>query len=212
MARRRNNQEIKLDLDTFLDVITNCIGVLMVITILAMINTKYMTFIVRTPFVRHTEKRPVFFECRNNRVIAVNKVNIQQQLEAYVEEISKNSYDYSRIANSTNLELKDVGDKYYRVDLAKLFRNNILVLVPKADIQGEPAEALRDTGTDFQRILKQIDPTQRFAFFLVRPDSFEAFRAARKLLWKKDIEVGWEPITEGQFISFGAKGRRPTVD
>jgi len=212
MAVRRGKQNIEINFDSFLDIITNCIGVLIVITVLAMINAKYMVFIVRTPFVRKTEKRPIFFECRRNRVIPVNKTTIQERLEAFVEEIRQNTYDYERITHSVNLELKDVGDKYYRVDLAKLFRQNILVLVPKAEFQGELPEELKREDTEFQEILQGIDPQQEFVFFLVRPDSFAAFRAARKILWNHHIEVGWEPLPEGQYISFASKGRRPTID
>ncbi len=212
MAYRRANKDINIDLDSFLDVITNCIGVLIVITVLAVINTKYMTFIVRTPFVRKTEKQPVIFECRKNRIIPVYKMEIQQKLEAYLAEMRRNSFDYDRIAHSANLELKDVGDKYYRVDLAKLLRSNILVLVPKTELQGESPKVLKDKDTEFQEVLQHINPEEEFAFFLVRPDSFEIFRAARKLLWANDIEIGWEPLSVGQYISFGATGRRPTVD
>jgi hypothetical protein len=177
-----------------------------------MINTKYMTFIVRTPFVRKTEKQPVFFECRKNHIVPVNKINIQQRLEAYLDEIRKNSYDYDRIAHSANLELKDVGDTYYRVDLSKIFRSNILVLVPKYEIQGESVEVLKNSDAKFQGVLQEVNPQREFVFFMVRPDSFEVFRAARKLLWAKNIEVGWEPMSGEQKISFGAKGRRPTID
>lgn len=212
MPRRRNNSDVGIELDSFLDVITNCIGVLVVITVLAMINTKYMTFIVRTPFVRKTEKLPILLECRKGNVIPINKIDIQQRLEVYLDEIRKNSYDYDRIAHSANLELKDVGDKYYRVDLAKLFRSNILVLVAKSEVQGESKNMLKNEDSTFQQILRGIDPQKEFAFFLVRPDSFEAFRVARKLLWAKNIEIGWEPLSEGQFVSFGSKGRRPTID
>lgn len=190
MAYRRTNKEIGIDLDSFLDVITNCIGVLIVITVLAMINTKYMTFIVRTPFVRKTVKQPVILECRKNRVIPVHKADIQQRLELYIDEIRKNSFDYNRIAHSANLELKDVEDEYYRVDLAKLFRSNILVLVPKEEVQGELPNLLKSEEAKFQEVVQEIDPEKEFAFFLVRPDSFEVFRAARKLLWGKDVEVG----------------------
>ncbi len=212
MGYRRANKNLNIDLDGFLDVITNCIGVLIVITVLAMINTKYMTFVVRTPFVRKTEKQPVILECRKNRIVPVNKIEIQQKLEDYLEEIRKNSFDYDRIAHSTNSELKDVGDKYYRVDLAKLFRSNILALVPKAETQGESSQVLKEEAAEFQKVLQGIDSEKEFAFLLVRPDSFEVFRAARKLLWTHDVEIGWEPLSDGQLISFGSQGRRPTID
>ncbi len=201
-----------MQLDSFLDVITNCIGVLVVLTVIAIINTKYMTFIVRTPFVRQTNKQPVLLECREEHIIPVNKADIQQRLEVYLDEIDKNKAEYNRIIRSTNLELKDVGDKYYRVDAAKLLKRDIMALIPNPENQGDSKDVLRNKDTAFQQILQRIDPEKEFVFFLVRPDSFEAFRVARKLLWAKNIEIGWEPLSEGQFISFGSRGRRPTVD
>jgi hypothetical protein len=212
MARRPKSEGVSLNFDSFLDVITNCIGVLMVITILAIINTKYMTFIVRTPFVRHTDKTPVFFECRQNRNIPVDKMTIQTNMKGSMDSIKKNQSEYNRILQSYTPELRDVGDSYYQVDFTKLLREGILVLVPKADNQGETAEEIKTDESRFKKALQSIDPQKEFAFFLVRPDSYEVFREARDILWKKKIEVGWEPLAKDQFISFSTRGRKPTVD
>jgi hypothetical protein len=208
MARKRKDPSTNLSFDTFLDVITNCIGVLMVITILAIINTKYMTFIVRTPFVRHSDKSPDFSECRNNRNIPINKAAIQDKLKEYVAEIKTNRFDYSRIMQSPVPQLKDVGDKFYQVDFTRLFRENILALIPKT----KDTAGIGPADLQFSYILDNIDPQQEFAFFLVRPDSYEVFREARKILWKKNVEVGWEPLSPDQTISFSAKGRKPTIE
>ncbi len=60
--------------------------------------------------------------------------------------------------------------------------------------------------------VKDHDPEKYFVFYLVRPDSFPIYREARKILWDHGIEIGWEPLTSGKFVSFGTRGRKPKVE
>ena len=201
-----------LQLDSFLDIITNTIGILVVICCMAAINVNDITYIVRTPFVHKTEKIPVFFECRNRRCVPIDKEGLHNQIDKRIKKLYKKDV---RLTGSKILSLMEdevIGDAYYNVNLPKLFLENIFVLIPKEEDIGEDVNQFRKSDSVFAQIIKNLDPEKHFIFFLVRPDSFETYREARKILWNHNLENGWEPLTSGKFVSFGTKGRKPKVE
>ena len=73
---------------------------------------------------------------------------------------------------------------------------------------GEPTRALRDTTSEFQRILAKADTSKQVVAFLVRPDGLETFREARKQAIRRGFQSGWEPIdADLEGITFGSGGR-----
>lgn len=208
----RSKKTDVLQLDSFLDIITNTIGILVVICCMAAINVNDITYIVRTPFVHKTEKIPIFFECRNNRCLPIDKESLHNEIDKRIKKLYKGD---ARLTGSKILSLmedEEIGDNYYRVDLPKLFLENIFVLIPKEEDIGETAKEIRKTDSVFAQIINNIDAEKYFVFVLVRPDSFEVYRELRKQSWNLGLEIGWEPLTPGKFVSFGTKGRKPKVE
>ena len=55
--------------------------------------------------------------------------------------------------------------------------------------------------------LASFDPATRYVCFLVRPDSLELFREARKSAWKHNLEISCELQAESGPLAIGADGR-----
>ncbi len=212
MARRRKREEIEMELDSFLDILTNAIGIIIVITVMAILNSSQMTYIFRTPFARKTEKKPLFFECRNERVLFINKNKMHEKLEEYRFKIEEQQLTDIEIKEKIQSKYYTIEDDHYYADLNKFVFNDLEVFLPKEGKHGETVGQLSAELSEFKSLAQNIDPDKNFVFFLVRPDSYDVFRKARKILWKLDIQAGWEPLVPGRQIMFGSKGRSAVVD
>lgn len=211
MSRSKRKEEV-LQLDSFLDIITNTIGILVVICCMAAININDITYIIRTPFVHQSQKIPVFFECRSNRCIPIDKEGLHNKVDERIQQLYNKNVRLTGTKILSLLEEEEIGNAFYNVNLPKLFLENIFVLIPKGEDIGEDKNQIRRSDSNFAKIIKNIDPDKYFIFFLVRPDSFETYRAARKIIWDNNLEIGWEPLTSGKFVSFGTRGRKPKIE
>ena len=68
-----------------------------------------------------------------------------------------------------------------------------LLFEPKSQQVGETTSQLTTANSDFKQVLSRYNPQKDYLVFIVRPDSFEAFRTARQQAWDAGYEVGWEP-------------------
>ena len=77
-VRRRNNH-VNQNLDSFLDILTNTVGVLMFIslfvTLIAAGSSPKTQITIQTPLSSPTEKESLWFEIQNNKV---SHLNLQQ--------------------------------------------------------------------------------------------------------------------------------------
>ena len=71
-----------------------------------------------------------------------------------------------------------------------------LLFDPLSEDIGETSSQLAAANSNYRQVLSQFNPNQDYLVFIVRPDSFEAFRAARQQAWDAGYEVGWEPLTQ----------------
>ena len=61
--------------------------------------------------------------------------------------------------------------------------------------------------SQFSQIISELNPEEDYLAFIVRPNSFKGFRAAREQAWNQGFEVGWEPHKSELPIQFGSSGR-----
>ncbi|RLD16215.1 hypothetical protein DRI50_02445 [candidate division KSB1 bacterium] len=85
------------------------------------------------------------------------------------------------------------------------------VLLPKPGVEGESITQIRQLNSKYNHILKSIDPKKQFIFFIVRSDSYEIFREARKLAWEKNLDVGWTPKPKDEMILFSPFGEETKI-
>jgi hypothetical protein len=233
MRRRRQRKPIEItqNLDSFLDILTNTVGVLMFISLFVTLVTAQAGTIVRTPLVSKSRKIPQFFEVRENRVAQLDTQSVVLQVSDFINSLPDceepaisapsssvlyqdyleqlNQYEtclQNRVAALNNYRAKI---PYYEVRVYVNSSSSDLVYAyePSKEDKGESARELEQTDSEFKEAIAQLDPKQDYIAFLVRPDSFEAFRAARKLSWSQGFDVGWEPMNPERAIVFGSGGR-----
>ncbi|WP_036487327.1 hypothetical protein [Myxosarcina sp. GI1] len=211
--------------DSFLDILTNTVGVLIFICLFVYLVAAQATNVIRTPMATDTNKTPKFFEVRDGRVYFLNSDEVQQKVERFAESLPQcykpnipdrfhpDLYDYylekaleyrdcyeRKTAAIENLE---IDTKYYDVFLSE----NTIAYKHKKNVEGEiPSQLTLDTS-EFQTTLENINPETEFLAFLVKSDSYEAFRAARKIAWDLGFDVGWEPQTVDEPLIFSSGGR-----
>ena len=243
--RRRNNKPRTVpeqNLDSFLDILTNTVGVLMfislfvtLITVQADTQAKSETksqadseveeqgnSIVRTPLASKTEKRARFFEIRDNKITYINDAQVGEEMDRVIgnfpacekpdfsrdsEYMARMNFYHSCLQNRArrliNFQTKT---KYYTVTMVNPSTFSLLY-EPIETQSGETQAQFTQPNSDFNQVLRQLNPNEDYLAFIVRPDSFYAFRAARELAWKQGFEVGWEPHNIGNPIVFGSGGR-----
>ena len=209
MRRRQHRQQIApiQNLDSFLDILTNTVGVLMFVSLFVSLVAVQSATIVRTPLVSTTQvdqftesletcEKPI----APDELDSVNFEDYTYQLQRYRECIeSKAEQVKSFRAKTSHYEIQ--------IELNPLG----LVYKPLEATAGELTKELIIENSEFQRVIKKLNPEKDYLAFIVRPDSFEAFRRARELALKDGFNVGWEPMNASTPISFSSEGRRVGV-
>jgi hypothetical protein len=224
--RRRINAPDQ-NLDSFLDILTNTVGTLMFISLFVTLIASEADSIIQTPIVSKTEKTPRFFEIRDNKITYVDDEKVGKDMEAVIGSLPNcnkpdfnlsaeadssqylvgmdnyNSCINSRAARLVNFKTQTT---YYNVKMinASTFSYRYDPIVTKP---GETEEQFSLSESEFNKILAKLNPKKDYLAFIVRPDSFSGFRAAREQAWAKGYNVGWEPHKSELPIQFGSGGR-----
>lgn len=175
MGRRRKptSNDFTFNIDSLMDIVTNIVGMLIIIGIISSLSLRTKDFVFQTPMVYNTPKKSIIFECRNGELFPVT--------------IDQNQY-------------------YLRTFAA--FQE---VLLPKPGVDGESITEIRQPSSMYNRILKSLNSKKQFIFFIVRSNSYEIFREARKLAWEKNLDVGWMPKPEDEVILFSPFGEETKI-
>ena len=208
---RRRNTNVSQNLDSFLDILTNTVGVLMFIslfvTLIATGSSPKTRVTIQTPLSSPTDKESLWFEIEDNKVRHLNLRQVRKQELELSENLpncnqpNNSDTDYISRQNAYQSCLLSIlgrqsnfraSTKNYRVRTVD--GGVSLQFDPASADVGENPSQLTAANSDFRQVLAQSDPKQDYLVFIVRPDSFEAFRNARKQAWDAGYEVGWEPL------------------
>jgi hypothetical protein len=228
--RRRKRRKINhpgQNFDSFLDTMTNTIGVLMFITLFTTLIAEKSTSVVRTPLASKIEKTPRFFEIRDNKITYINDTKVGAEIEEIISNLpacnqpevtsglglseTQAYLDYRSCIQSRANRLINFQTQtdFYNVKMVNASTFSLLY-EPLPTKEGESKPQLQQPNSNFQKTLAKLNPNQDYLAFIVRPDSFATFRAAREQAWKQGFNVGWEPHKEDAPIIFGSGGR--TID
>jgi hypothetical protein len=224
--RIRKNNHPSQNLDSFLDILTNTVGVLMFIGLFVSLLAVEAGTIIRTPLRAETNKDGRFFEVRNNQVFYLSDPKLEREIDQVLStlpncktpNIPENIPSYLYNFYTQEIERYDQCIKTRNIRLENFYYDNGNYLVSFTDqgslkydasssSQGEDSKQLKKTNSNFINTLKNLNPEINYVAFIVRPDSFEAFRVAREKAWSLGFEVGWEPISQDRILVFGSGGR-----
>lgn len=204
MAKRARGASVRLD--SFLDIMTCLVGVLVLIIMLTGIDASQIEVLIPTPLGHPTNLKPIFIECRNDMLYVVPFEELREKTLRAVEEISREAQgDTVRVLQS--LAERKVHTDYYDVDLSYALSGQFGI-VPVEGKEGYRLESIETETPDkwFGRILAGIDPKREMLTFLVRDDSYAVFKRARALAWHKKVEVAYELVDQGAVVRFGLGG------
>lgn len=225
MSKRRHNDEILFSLDAFLDIVTNVVGVLVLVAIVTVLSAGNIS--VPSGATAMTAPRPsatrLLFECSGDEVFFLDEEGNGQRVLDEVRRAGEQAEGgepakaYRRGAPGITkeklvalLDENDVGDATHRVRADAFARGLAWEYALREGVHGDRAADLEKAESAFRRHLAKID-RGGFAYFIVHDDSFEAFRKAREIARARGISVGWHPV-EGRgpvkLSAVGSLGKR----
>jgi hypothetical protein len=217
------------NLDSFLDVMTNTVGVLMFIGLFLSLVTVESASVIRTPMAKPTNKIARLFELRGDRLHYVDTDKVQGALEDqlkneepcrepqkpsgqsatiyndYLQKLSE--YQNCVAIQAAKLQQVTLDTNDYQVSIVNLNNLSLRYDLKKGEEVGDQLNNLTAQDSQYQQQLANFDPRIEYLAFLVRPDSFKSFRQAREIAWKKGFDVGWEPLKADMPIILGNEGR-----
>jgi hypothetical protein len=209
MKKRNHAEEAPFSLDSFLDIVTNVVGVLVLVAMVTVLSAGNIsvpsgTVAMTSPAVQASR---VLFECAGDEVFVVDEEGNGARV---VEEVRKAGDPSSRENLVGLLDQRDVGDATHRVRAEVLPNGLAWVYALRSGAHGQRATDLEREGGAFRR---RVDGLERggFAYFVVHDDSFEVFGKARDILRARGVSVGWHPV-EGRsplrLSAIGSLGKR----
>ncbi len=230
MRRKRSfvSRPPQQNLDSFLDILTNTVGVLMFMSLFITLVAVQSSTIVKTPLATETDKKANFFEVSGNRVVYLDTQSANQQIKDFIGNLStcsKPSYitglvdsyieelrNYQTCVENQLQELKQfqAETKNYEIKLVD-FDSFSRQYNLKSINSGESGKEVNQANSEYRQTLSQLKPEKDYVAFVVRPDSFATFRQVREIAWKAGFDVGWEPQTLETPIIFSSGGRNVGV-
>lgn len=144
----------------------------------------------RLPLVREVDRKTnIIVVCRENKVLYAD-------LEALFKAVDADNAKKALANGTYSIASGDFDAK---------FAIPFLELKPKGDRKGETAEQAATPGSALLRRYGKLPPKDNIVQFFVYPDSYPAFQEMRRLTYKLEYAVGWQPVSVGEKLelSFG---------
>lgn len=198
--RKRHSQNNSLD--SFLDVVSNLIGALLLIALIAALSSEKQVFDVFTPVERPAEnKEGLSFAVTGEGIFPLHK---ERAMEKLLDELKT---DPARRAAK-------VATDYFEWLYGPYEGKTVLLCKLKSVPAAIGEQNMDSIPGEVGRLCRQSESEKQcFAFFFVAPsnEAFRMFRIARKALWSSGIDVGWTPMDPREGIVFVEHGRSMTV-
>jgi hypothetical protein len=201
--RRRRSSDASND--SFLDVMSNAVGVMILVAIVVTINTRDISFVLGTPVLRKNHRlENVNFECVDKHVLHLSRDLYIEAMEVIKEEFERRREPLTRDEVESLLSRRTVSDSNYVMRFP-----GGLHYERRGPDSGERASEIIKNDSEFRRVLAGLDPREHYLLFFVREDSFGTFRTARRIARKKGFAVGWSPEPKERKMVFGPNGTPP---
>lgn len=195
MTRRSKGDFLQQqNLDSFLDIVTNSIGFLILVLTLTAVSSGSAKVNLGMPIMMDAEAGSEFhlMECRDDQVFIVEDSGARDAMGSFGLDAVARDYE----AEFYRLEFSDQGSVVFR---------------PIPGRRGADPRELTDPGSPFQSWTATLDPKTDWLLFAVRPSGFEAFRKARAAARERGLCGGWIPMAEDRpiIVNLNGQGRTP---
>jgi hypothetical protein len=202
--------------DSFNDIMTSLSGILMLVIILIVLDTKQTKVLIPTPMERDPKLTPVYLECAPSGEIGLVDVEgLEKLARERLSEIAKASAG-NREAMLNQLAAATVENENHRVNLMSKAMQ-VLEITRKPDASFHKVASEIDASQTaaaldwFSSLLQATDPKTHYLVFIVRSTdaSFQTFKRARAHAWMKGVNVAYEVFDNTEPIRMGASGEFP---
>ncbi len=205
MAKKKSSGP-SISLDSFLDVLTCLQGVLMLVIISTGIDAAQTKVLIPTPIERHSDRIPVYVECRDNLIYPIDVETLWRDAKAKMGEIARQAKgDQIKMMQAISSDEFKVTNEYYEVDLSYALVGQFAIR-PKTSgsTPGFVLEERSTFSTDnfMTRLLNGMDKDKQKIMMIVRDDSYDVFKVAQRLSFLKKIEVAVEVFESREPIRF----------
>lgn len=196
-----------MNLDPFLDVMTNVVGILVLIAVIVAVQARNVDVVLGRPVLQDPPagaKRHVV-HCAENRIAFLELPRLRSVAWAALKA-------ESNIRNGEPFESeREVQELFERIDVGTLTHRITYADTQLTDCKlrmsaGETSAEVHLEGSIYREQLASFDPQSDWLFFLVEESSFGAFRSSRELARELGFEVGWYPHEDGAPLTFTPDG------
>jgi hypothetical protein len=206
MARRRKRRsDPELLVVSFCDIVTITTAALFFCLIVTVQWAVKVPIFRPTPLAKVSTKQGIFFECRNDQLYFVDKTGLDGQVEDMMSKLKPGVRGGDLDSVLKAIQGQDIGNAYYKVDPQYLLVGQ-MGLEPRAGVSGEGPGDFESPDSKYRERLSLLDKDKQYIAFLVRDDSFNAFRKARQVADSLGLDTGWELLGTDEPIKFGAGG------
>jgi hypothetical protein len=213
VSRRRREVEEVLSLDSFLDIVTNVVGVLILVAVVTVLSAGDITISSGATALRAPPKAAatrILVECARDQAFVVDEEKNAQKVREAVEGWKSDDFELSGEAVATRLEYNDIGDENHRVQAEIGPLGLAWIYKLRARAHGDTVEELEGGDSKLEDAIRDAGPGT-YVYFVVQEDSFDVFRAARELARSRGLSTGWHPVekrTPLRISSVGSLGKR----
>ena len=173
--------------------------------------------VIRIPNPRPAPKgaKVMNFICKNNRIMALD----EKMIEAMDRNVGQRAKRVrQKLAADTSSQKQFVYDgkkleAYFKNQPSTVSGNRVTVYAPpwidrtllrvNAGNLGESVGSLRQSYSSIRRKLKELKGNNRYARFIVYPDSFGVYLIARQITESNGVPAGWRPHTNPEWTLYG---------
>lgn len=208
MSRRRRAAFHEPSLVPLADMLCNTVGIIVFILIFTVLTAQGALLPKRLPIEHKTTAERAIYVCYQGRLLPLDENGLADRIGKSIPHFQL-TYDNvdSWIQTVNGLRVEDdyfaltcdasVDYSVGRIAITSCF-------TPK-DGAGESLVNLENANGVFRTFLHSKDPTKRYIFFLVYPDSLEVFEKARSIAREMHFETGWGAHDKGPLL-FGTNG------
>jgi len=192
-----------MNLDSLTDIVSNSIGIMVILAILAVFLEKKKVYDIEVPIEQETSKAAKYFFCKSNAIIPIDAPYLFMNA---IREIRENS-----------IETEEPFDLFYQGLVGEL-RNSpasptpFLSVYPEDISSWERRQSIEDGSSNIRLAFESLHPDSHFAYFFVYDttsvdasadeEAFVTFTKARTFLNKRGIDTGWRPVDNGEHRAY----------
>lgn len=142
------------------------------------------------------ELKPVLFVCKDQRVAFIDPdaaTDYAVRILKQRAQTAPNRCDCEKA--STLFDREKYGNDEFRLRL-KVVEKTPYLLIEHVPGKGTTARQVDRSASAYGKALAQINVNKQYARFLVWPDSYEVYLAARDECDKRGVAAGWQPFSE----------------